>query len=325
MIDRWVSGSSGDSTQLLYLRARHYTASIGRFLTRDTWGGDENQPVSYNLWLYGYSNPVRYTDPTGRFPAECLEADDFGACILEYALTAREKCLENDPHYNQQTYEEAIKRKYIESFGIKLEPEEKWTGKWLTNLYKVLFKDIGATALPHWLNHKKATLFIDKDGSAVCAPGIDSCYFARTGPTQITFMHTGNSINSEINILHELGHLVDNLSQGSNYFTNQLRSRKFTINEGTYWAGWNGKKYVPIPETGDNNVYQLVVREDFIGGDQAWQQKAQTFYSYTGHEQGEDWADIFANGILHNLDTSTEPGDEINLFFTSMESYAQSR
>jgi hypothetical protein len=38
---------------------------MGRFLTMDTWNGDETQPMSYNMWLYGFANPIRYTDPSG--------------------------------------------------------------------------------------------------------------------------------------------------------------------------------------------------------------------------------------------------------------------
>jgi hypothetical protein len=103
-----------------------------------------------------------------------------------------------------------------------------------------------------------------------------------------------------------------------------LRAHTFSL-DGKYWAGRNGSKYVPIPEEGDNNVYQWVVSKSFIGGDEAWQQVAQSYYSYTGHEQGEDWADIFANGILHNINESTEPGAQINKFFKHMEIYAKSR
>jgi RHS repeat-associated protein len=55
----------GDSTQLLYLRARQYAPDMGRFLTRDTWGGDVTNPVSFNRWNYSQSNPVQYVDPTG--------------------------------------------------------------------------------------------------------------------------------------------------------------------------------------------------------------------------------------------------------------------
>jgi RHS repeat-associated protein len=37
---------------LVYLRARHYAPSMGRFLSRDTWAGNDNQPISHNKWIY---------------------------------------------------------------------------------------------------------------------------------------------------------------------------------------------------------------------------------------------------------------------------------
>jgi RHS repeat-associated protein len=55
----------GDSTQLLYLRARHYSPADGRFTSRDTWSGDVNRPLSLNRWNYVEGNPVNYVDPTG--------------------------------------------------------------------------------------------------------------------------------------------------------------------------------------------------------------------------------------------------------------------
>ncbi len=57
-----------DNTGIVYLRARYYDPTIGRFMTRDSWGGDMNKPMSYNPWLYGYSNPVINVDPSGRRP-----------------------------------------------------------------------------------------------------------------------------------------------------------------------------------------------------------------------------------------------------------------
>jgi RHS repeat-associated protein len=57
--------SYGDSTQLVYLRARYYNPADGRFQSRDTWGGISNTPMSFNKWQYVYSNPINITDPTG--------------------------------------------------------------------------------------------------------------------------------------------------------------------------------------------------------------------------------------------------------------------
>ena len=58
---------TGDS---VYLRSRFYAPATGRFLTRDTWSGDANRPLSFNRWGYVEGNPVNLTDPTGMSP-EC--------------------------------------------------------------------------------------------------------------------------------------------------------------------------------------------------------------------------------------------------------------
>ena len=286
-----------------------YVPSMGRFLTRDTWTGNYNQPMSYNRWNYTYSNPISFTDPLGKFPLECLVASNFADCLRDWRL---EKCFTNI-----QNLPEIRQRERIKSLGIILEPEEKWTGEWLANLTKVLFRDIGADAVRRWMNHKSATLFIDKEGSAICSNGGENCYSGKTGSDKITFYHTGTSINSEINMLHEFGHLVDNLSDSGNDFTDRLRSQTFTLSNED-WAGWNGNTYVSIPASGANNVYQLVLKTSPIGGDRAWQQGG-------GTPHWEDWADIFANGILHNIKTSTEPGGQIEQFFGDMKRYALSR
>jgi hypothetical protein len=58
---------------LIYLRARYYEPTVGRFISRDSWGGDYSRPNTLNLWNYGYSNPIRYTDPSGKDPiGECF-------------------------------------------------------------------------------------------------------------------------------------------------------------------------------------------------------------------------------------------------------------
>jgi RHS repeat-associated protein len=69
-----TSGSGGSaygftgeyqSQGLVYLRARMYAPAMGRFLTRDTWGGNANRPMSFNRWNYTGENPVNRIDPSG--------------------------------------------------------------------------------------------------------------------------------------------------------------------------------------------------------------------------------------------------------------------
>ena len=64
------TGEARDASGLTYLRARYYNSGDGRFLSRDTWNGDYNRPLSLNRWGYVEGNPVNLTDPSG-FNAIC--------------------------------------------------------------------------------------------------------------------------------------------------------------------------------------------------------------------------------------------------------------
>jgi hypothetical protein len=47
------------------LRARYYNPSEGRFLSRDTWQIDINNPIELNRYGYTADNPVNFSDPSG--------------------------------------------------------------------------------------------------------------------------------------------------------------------------------------------------------------------------------------------------------------------
>jgi RHS repeat-associated protein len=55
-----------DGTGLQHLRARYLDTGIGRFISRDVWGGNYNSPGSLNRWMYVEGNPVNWTDPSGK-------------------------------------------------------------------------------------------------------------------------------------------------------------------------------------------------------------------------------------------------------------------
>src|SRR5690606_35056005 len=52
-------------TGLYYLQSRYYNPETGRFLTRDTFEGDEQDPLSLNKYAYANNNPVMNTDSIG--------------------------------------------------------------------------------------------------------------------------------------------------------------------------------------------------------------------------------------------------------------------
>ncbi|MBD2168527.1 putative Ig domain-containing protein [Calothrix membranacea FACHB-236] len=55
-----------DATDGYYLRARYYDPVIGRFVSRDSFEGFKDQPVTLHDYLYANVNPVLFTDPTGQ-------------------------------------------------------------------------------------------------------------------------------------------------------------------------------------------------------------------------------------------------------------------
>jgi len=54
-----------EETGLYYLKARYYSPELGRFLTKDTFEGFNNNPQSLNLYAYANGNPVMNVDPDG--------------------------------------------------------------------------------------------------------------------------------------------------------------------------------------------------------------------------------------------------------------------
>jgi RHS repeat-associated protein len=57
-------------TSLMYLSARMYDPTLGRFVQRDALLGSRIRPNSLHRFTYGLNNPVRYVDPSG------LDSDD---------------------------------------------------------------------------------------------------------------------------------------------------------------------------------------------------------------------------------------------------------
>jgi RHS repeat-associated protein len=46
------------SAVLVYLRARYYEPGVGRFVSKDQWGGREQKPQTLNRFVYVTSNPI---------------------------------------------------------------------------------------------------------------------------------------------------------------------------------------------------------------------------------------------------------------------------
>lgn len=61
------TGKELDSSGLYYFGARYYDPAIGRFISKDSYEGDINNPLSMNYYAYVKNNPLVLVDPNGCF------------------------------------------------------------------------------------------------------------------------------------------------------------------------------------------------------------------------------------------------------------------
>ncbi|MEA1976892.1 MAG: RHS repeat-associated core domain-containing protein, partial [Chloroflexota bacterium] len=88
------TGEWADATELVYLRARYYQPTQGRFISKDAWDGDIYSPMTGNMWLYGLSNPINLTDPSGKYPIDDdPDYDPSWHCYWIEDVHARDACL----------------------------------------------------------------------------------------------------------------------------------------------------------------------------------------------------------------------------------------
>lgn len=64
---------------LYYLNTRYYDPKIARFLSEDTYSGQDDDPLSLNLYTYTHNEPMMYYDPTGH---ATLKNGSSGAAVV---------------------------------------------------------------------------------------------------------------------------------------------------------------------------------------------------------------------------------------------------
>ena len=75
---------------MYYLRARYYQPEAGRFWNMDSFEGNQENPPSFQKYLYCRGNPINGTDPSGHDFSETMSAMSLGLQIaaVNFAGTA---------------------------------------------------------------------------------------------------------------------------------------------------------------------------------------------------------------------------------------------
>ncbi len=62
---KYTGKEKDEDTGLYYYEARYYNSAIGRFISIDPWGGDVQNPQSFNKYSYVMNNPINAVDRNG--------------------------------------------------------------------------------------------------------------------------------------------------------------------------------------------------------------------------------------------------------------------
>jgi len=102
-------------TGLYYLRARYYNPYIGRFISEDSYWGEDDNPLSLNLYTYCFNDPIRFIDPTGHSAYEDLLANAKKNAQIRFLIdrinTLKEAWLKEEMGAGKNVSEQTEKQK----------------------------------------------------------------------------------------------------------------------------------------------------------------------------------------------------------------------
>ncbi|MDA0242266.1 MAG: RHS repeat-associated core domain-containing protein [Chloroflexi bacterium] len=80
-LDRGYTGHlHNDGVGLIYMNARYYVPSLGRFASADTIVPDPTNPQQFNRFSYVLNNPLRFNDPSGHSCKDPIDSFEGKTC-----------------------------------------------------------------------------------------------------------------------------------------------------------------------------------------------------------------------------------------------------
>jgi RHS repeat-associated protein len=276
-------------TGLVFLRARYYSVGDGRFLNRDQWDGDTRMPMSYNSWLYVYANPTLFTDPSGK----CIDVDLDGKCDFESResttkimgvtfspnnwLVTEKQIIYNAIHRIGRRFAAIINYEIMQEYKFNCHEFEYFIGRPYTPVeaFSMVFRKLDFrktnqtcdecnislmnTNIGYYKNQGKSEEWIDN----YIVENFDdvenwNCWGQATSSKSINIYKEADfsSINAEKWIIHEIGHVLDQIidNQGEYAITNS--PRRSELNKRGLESGFaQGMGMQQSSSTTDNEIF----------------------------------------------------------------------
>lgn len=226
-------------------KARFYSPTLGRFIQPDSIVPDVTNPQSWNRYSYVTNNPLRYADPTGHSASYCSQitsASGRAACSSGTRTQEEVKTdLDNYVMNDLERYGISLKNKDDFSFREKhaiLNAAWSVGRQFSTTRGKSESAAEAFTAIYDPVEFVKTDEFTYTDEKGKTASFTAGC---KTGVNTITCADFSyGQFQSDVNnIVHELGHVFNNLNGGHpanlGWTYAGDRSRVLRSFDGIYW------------------------------------------------------------------------------------------
>jgi hypothetical protein len=228
-------------------------------------------PQSWNRYSYVQNNPIRFNDPTGH---KCSPEDECSGS--QYTAADR---IDN------------WKRRIKKRFGINMsdEGQQIWSATNLSIVYSSLGK-IDITLNGKLKSFVSGATFWLKNQNVADGQYHGSTHLDGSG---INFYKLSGEALRQMNIFHEVGHLLDNVPGLKDVFTNAVDN-----------------------ESNPNWVTNGYVSQNALKGSQVADPYYQTTDAVQAYNPGpsEEWADAFANSVAGNINLASPEGRSMNSF-----------
>jgi RHS repeat-associated protein len=266
---------------LYYYGARWYDSALGRFTSPDTVIPSTGNPQDWDRYSYVRNNPVNYKDPSGH-----EACDEDGNCYDSQGWHR----AQNAPRLSAvDTWKMMIWGKFgvtMSDAGNKNRSTTSLRSAYaslqnINNAMNNMLKPIIAGTTFRLMKH-----------------GGDGSYNGQTTGNSIDFYTIGDVALRQMNIYHEVGHLLNNVTDEA--FENAVSNE-----DNPSWVG------------DDQKVNPAALKSDTITNDPNWA-SVQARQAYKDFGASEQWADAFANYVAGNIDMSKadSPGTDMYNFVT---------